>query len=122
MPKNYKMTLCINKLQGAFVCNLKGRKETKRCVCIPIEDADLFEADNGSVYLNGSVFEMREEKYGKSHLIKQSLSKDRYDAMTEEERREIPIIGNLSPMEERQRETPAGGPTMDLSEDDDLPF
>ena len=42
--------------------------------------------------------------------------------MSEEERRDLPILGNLSPMEERQRETPTGGPTMDLPEDDDLPF
>lgn len=122
MPNKFKMTLCVNKLEGAFVSNLRGRHATKRCVCIPIEDADLFEADNGAVYLNCSVFEMREEKFGKTHIIKQSLSKDRYDAMTDDERRELPILGNLSPMEERQREAPTGGPTMDLPEDDDLPF
>ena len=74
------------------------------------------------MYLNLKAYEMKEERYGKTHLVKQSLSKERYDAMTDEERRELPIIGNLSPIDETQRRQPTEGPTMDLPEDDDLPF
>ena len=124
MPKNYKLSLCLSKLPGAFVMNLKGRHETKRCICIPIEDADLFESEEtGAVYANLSIFEMREERYGKTHIVKQSFSKERFDAMSEEERRDQPILGNLSPIEERQRTQPTGGPTMELNdEEDDLPF
>ena len=122
MPKNYKLSMCLSRLPGAFISNLRGRSTTKRCLCIPVEDADLFETEHGDVYLNLKAYEMKEERYGKTHLVKQSLSKERYDAMTDEERRELPIIGNLSPIDETQRRQPTEGPTMDLPEDDDLPF
>lgn len=117
---NYNITLDLLKVHGAFLANIKGKSATKRCLCIPIEDG-IYLGEKGC-YLTISAWEQREAKYDKTHLLKQSFPKEQREAMTEDERRSQPIIGNMKPIET----THAGmnvTQTMEAAlDDDDLPF
>lgn len=115
---NFNIKIDLFKLGGAFVTNIKGRTETKKCLCIPVDDARLFVGEKG-VYLDLFAFEMKERKYRDSHTVKQSLPSDVYQAMTDDERRAQPIIGGMH--EFASKEIPAPGVT-DVDDEDDLPF
>lgn len=91
---NYSIRIDLQKLAGAFVTNLKGSTAVKRCLVIPVDDAGLYVGEKG-VYLNVKAHEMQEERFGDSHCIKQSIDKARYETMTEEERRALPILGGM---------------------------
>ena len=89
------------KLQGAFVTNLKGKTETKRCLVIPVDDARLYVGQKGC-YLNMTALELQNSQYVDTHCIKQNLDREVYEAMTEEERNAMPIIGSMRPLEKSQ--------------------
>ena len=91
---NYSIKADLLKLKGSFLTNLKGKTATKRCLVIPIDDSNLFVGEKG-VYLNLTAIEMREERYGDTHVLKQSLPKDVYQAMTDEERNAQPNLDML---------------------------
>ena len=74
---NYSIKADLLKVKGAFVTNLKGKTSTKRCLVIPIDESGMYLGEKG-VYLNLTAIEMREERYGDTHVLKQSLPKDVY--------------------------------------------
>lgn len=115
---NQSIKVNLLQLQGAFVTNLKGKTETKRCLVIPVDDAHLYVGQKGC-YLNMTAIEMQNSQYGDTHCIKQNLDKSVYEAMTEEQRRAMPIIGSVKPLEK----SPAALDTAYMVQsDDDLPF
>ena len=67
---------------------------------------------------------MREPRYDDTHLVKQSLSKEVYQAMTEDERKAQPILGSLKPIEtqQRQMEVTTTSEVAADSDFDDVPF
>jgi hypothetical protein len=83
---------------------LKHVKQTKKgkdgkdilCLVIPIEANHLYAGAKGT-YLDLQGFEIRNPKEGSkdTHLVKQSLPKEVYGAMSEQERNSTPILGNL---------------------------
>lgn len=101
--------------------NLKGKKATKQCVVIPVEDSGLFVGEKG-VYLNMTAIEYREQKYRDSHFIKMSIEREVYDAMSEEEQRAIPIVGGLHPIIPKQMRPEGEMDIQDAEYMDDLPF
>lgn len=115
---NYSIKADLLKLKGAFVTNLKGKTATKRCLCIPIDDSGLFLGEKGC-YLNMVALAMREPKFGDSHCVKVSLDKAVMDAMTEEERNAVPILGGLH---ELIAQTSQAAPAFIVTEEEDLPF
>lgn len=108
------------KLKNAFVANLTGKSgQKKACLVIPIEDAYLYAGDKG-VYLDTLVYENKDNSYGDTHLVKQSIPKKIFEAMSEEERRQIPILDNIRPMASK---TITAAPTIEPDQiSDDLPF
>jgi hypothetical protein len=117
---NFNINLNLRALKGAFVYDFKGKTATKQCLVIPISDNDLFVGEKGGVYLNLSAWESRNLRDGKTHLVKQSFSKDVREAMTEEERRGIPILGDAKPFETASATVKSEG--VMAVDDDDLPF
>lgn len=102
----------------------KGKSGNVKCLVIPIEQNHLFHSqDSGAVYLDLIAFEMREAKDYGTHIVKQSLPKDVRDAMSEEDKKKQPILGNLL-MGGDGGATPQNNNAADtvLTEDDDLPF
>lgn len=93
-------------------------------IVIDIDDSGVYLGEKG-VYLNLTAVEMREQRYGDTHVLKQSLSKEIYQAMSEEERMAQPIVGALKPIESQQRQmevTQTTNAAEAVEDPDDLPF
>jgi hypothetical protein len=95
---NLTINLNLKSLKNTAIIDIKGKTATKQCLIIPISDNDLFIGEKG-VYLNLSAWENSHLRDGKTHLVKQSFSRNVREAMTEEERRGIPILGDVKPFE-----------------------
>lgn len=122
---NFSIKADLLKVTGAFMMNLKGKTATKRCLCIPVDDAGLFVGEKG-VYLNLTAVEMQEPRYGDTHFLRVNLDRDKYNALSEEERKAIPILGGMHELEPQVR-TMVVSQTVDAAAavdnpDDDLPF
>ena len=122
---NYSISINLSRLAGAVFTNLKGKTATKRCLVIPIDDAGLYAGEKG-IYLDLVAYEQRDAKYGNTHLVKRSISKAEREAMTDEQRRAVPILGYM-----KELKPAAMQPTTEMqgaqfvSDDgtvDDLPF
>ena len=79
------------------VKEILGKTAPVKCLIIPIVENNLFEGEK-SVYLDLSGYEIRDRVQDRkdTHLLKQSFSKPVYEAMSEEQRRNLPIIGNVT--------------------------
>lgn len=122
---NFSIKADLLKIKGAAMINLKGKTATNRCLVIPVDDSGLFVGEKG-VYLNMTAVEMREPRYGDTHCVKINLDRDTYNALSEEERKNIPILGGMHKLEQPVR-TMQVTQTIDVSQaadnpDDDLPF
>ena len=123
MEKNYGLKMNLLALGGAFVANIQGKTAKKRCVCIPIDDAHLYEGEKG-VYLNINMWVSKNSQYGDSHYLTQNLSKEVRDAMTDEQKKSLPILGNVKVMElpPKQMQEAVEIPASATDDLDDLPF
>jgi hypothetical protein len=107
-------------------------------IFIPIDKNELKRSTKegyDNVYLDIVAWPLKEPQrndngnLSQTHLVKQSLDKERREQMTEEEKNNQPIIGNLidfekygSPQEEKPNDV-GGGQVYDADEEDDgLPF
>ncbi len=95
---NLSIDINLLKLDKAAVVELKNKNgENVKCVALPIEGNDLYASVNQttgqpSVYLSLAAWENREKgKYGDTHYIKQSHSKQWREAHPDAQ---TPIIGN----------------------------
>ena len=92
MSERLSIKLNLMRLNKVGVTSLKGRSGNEvKCLVIPIEENRLFVGEKG-IYLDLSAFKTKE---GNRYLIKKSISKDDYNAMTEEERNSQPIVGGV---------------------------
>lgn len=108
---NYNVQIALTKLKGAKVMEIEGRTCKKLCVVIPIdnEEGTVIDSYEGKidglpttrplndVQLNLTAFEFKEKRYGQTHGIKASFSKERLKRMREEDLRNMPFVGNLKP-------------------------
>lgn len=97
----------------------KGAAGPVECLIIPLEKNHLFKGEKG-VYLDLTGFELKEKKENKTHLLKQTLPKDVFKAMTEEQRYATPILGDVSVWEHTEAELISNLETLPI--DSDLPF
>lgn len=111
--------------------NLAGLKHSRKlingksgqidCLIIPIKENHLFIGEKGGLYLDLQHHEIKKpkEKQTDSHLVKQSLPKDVYEKMTDQERQEKPILGSSRTWTSHSNEPQLSDAQ---NEDDDLPF
>jgi hypothetical protein len=109
-------------LQGAIM-NMKSKCGMVDCLVIPIEKNNLFKSEKG-LYLDLIAFELSQKKENSkdTHLVKQSLSKQKRESMTEEDLKNMPILGNLSVWSDGFDSQQPNINTYPISENDDLPF
>lgn len=126
---NFQGKLDFLKFKNSCVISVKGKTGEKKGVFVPIEDNGLFVTTDENnkakgAYFNFAVFENKQVgKYGDTHMIKQSLDKDIRSKMSEEEKRAMPILGNMKPMELQNASQAVEAPVAPLvQEEDDLPF
>lgn len=123
MP-NYGIKLNLLKLRGATVRNVQGHTATKRCIIIPVDECESMFLGERGCYLDLTAIEMQNPKYNDTHCIKPYMPRDKREAMTEEERNAIPIVGGLHALERTQPTMQVNG-TMGadaFAPDEDLPF
>lgn len=119
---NFGIKIDCLKLKGAFMRNLQGKTTTKRCLIIPVDDCDGMYLGEKGCYLNLTAIEMQEPKFNDTHCIKAELPKEQRETMTEEEIRNIPIIGGMRTIERKQPTMSVTGTFGNENFDDDLPF
>jgi hypothetical protein len=77
---------------------ITGQLGPVECLVIPIEKNKLFVGEKG-IYLDLIAFEIdpakRNAESKDTHLVKQSFSKEVREAMSEDELKSMPIIGNF---------------------------
>lgn len=116
------ISIKLNLLQ--LICSVKKMQAKSGlidCLVIPIDQNHLFKGEKG-IYLDIMAFEIKNKKGDSkdTHLLKQSLPKEDYEALTDEEKKEIPIIGNAIVWGYSEQE-PKSSPAA-IDEDSDLPF
>lgn len=105
------------------VVNMKAKSGMMDCLVIPIELNNLFKGEKG-VYLDLIAFELANKKADSkdTHLVKQSISKEKREAMSDEELKNMPILGNLAVWSDGQNSQESTSSAAPISEVDDLPF
>jgi hypothetical protein len=122
MPNNLGIKIDALKFNGAFLRNLIGKTQTKRCLIIPVdENPNIFLGEKGC-YMNFTAVEVQNPQYGDTHLIKGDIPRDVYEKLSEEERKAQPVFGNVRPIKPREKAV-TGSITMEEGgQQDDLPF
>ena len=106
MNKNIKIDLTAFSGAGKIILTGKDGKQ-KKCLVIPIEENHLYEGEKG-IYADFIAWEMKERKEnGTTHLLKQSLSKEVRSAMTDEQKKSLPIFGDMKDAQTDTRELEA---------------
>ena len=78
---------------------MKGQGDKMiKCLIIPLEENIIYQGEKGA-YLNLTAIEIKDRsKFSAdqkdTHLIKQDVPREKYDAMTDEQKKAMPIIGN----------------------------
>lgn len=123
--KNYTIKVNLAALSGAFVKDFTSSRTgvTKKCVVIPVDDNPSMFAGEKGIYLNIAAFANENPRFDDTHMLKPNVPKEVREQMSDEERRAMPILGNMRPM---HQEMPSqGAPISDENIDqpqDDLPF
>lgn len=120
----FSLKVDLLKLKNACRVTVPGRTGKKRGIFIPFEDnSELYDGEKG-VYLSMTAVEMKQPgQWGDTHFIKGNKQEDEYRAMGEEERKSLPILGQMRPLERKTGQQPAPQVQVERTEaDDDLPF
>ena len=115
---NLSIKLNLQNLKCAYRFE-KSKSGLVECLIIPLEQNYLFKGEKG-IYLDLSAFELKEIKDKKTHLIKQKFPKEIFTSMSDEEKRNTPILGDVSTWEHIEQKPVSDG--TPLNEDDDLPW
>jgi len=120
---NISVKINLRQLKSA-IRTMKGANGDIECVVIPIAANHLVKGEKG-VYLDMTGFELKEKKADRkdTHIVKQTLPKEVFDAMSDEEKQKTPIIGNMI-VWGYQEPAPVNVEVGDITEgtDGDLPF
>ena len=120
---NISISLNLRQFKST-VKTLKGKSGDINCLIIPIDENHLIVGDKG-VYANLQAWELKEKKEDRkdTHLVKQSFPKEHYESLSDEEKREIPIMGNLTVWEGGEQSPNESTEEIDTEPDgDELPF
>lgn len=127
---NFNLKLNLLKFTNAGVCSVKGRGKTLKCVVIPIEDNHIFVSKDSetnkpkAAYIDMTAWELSNPKYEDTHMVKQSFPKEVREQISEEERKNQPILGSMKPLSfDRQNgASTCDAPFVSIENDEDLPF
>jgi len=120
---NFGIKIDLLKIKGAFMKNVQGRTQTKRCIIIPVDDDPGIYLGGKGCYLSMVAVELQNPKYEDTHMVKSDIPKDVRELLTEEQRRELPILGNMRPLQFQQQQMQVNGvASFAENEDESLPF
>ena len=93
--KNFNVKINLALMNG--VKTITSKKNNEKYVCIPLSANYIFEGRKG-LYMDLTAYSY-DGKFGESHFLKNRIPKDIYEKMSEEDKKNTPIIGSLSPLE-----------------------
>lgn len=95
MANNISLKHNLLTLKGATRMDIDGKAGKVKCLVIPIEMANLYDGEKG-VYMDSTAIPLTSPRADSkdTHLVKQSFSKDKFNAMSDDEKKAIPIMGN----------------------------
>lgn len=112
---NLLINLQLTKLNRVGRVTLKDKQGNPiDCLAIPIRLNNLYVSNTNEVYLSMVGWESDKLSNGQTHLLKQSFLKEVIDQMTDEQKKAIPIIGNVKPREEKKELESYSMPVNDL--------
>ena len=98
---NYQLKFDIKKLHKAFIYPIQGKTEKIECVCIPVTEFFKGKLDKDGKEPYYCTLEIKEKKvvgsYGDTHFAVQNLEKESYKLLTDEQKKNLPILGNFQP-------------------------
>jgi hypothetical protein len=101
-----------------MVSKVKGKDgKDVEVLILPIEKNRLKKDDNGNVYLNFSG-KYSAKMSGATHWMKQSLKKEEYESLTDDQKKDIPFVGSCTIKEDTFADAPN---VTDTGLSDDLP-
>lgn len=102
--KNLLISVQLTRLNRVGRITLNDRNGNKvDCLAIPIELNNLSVSNSNEIYLNLVGWESDKLKDGQTHLLKQSLPKEIVERMNEDEKKSLPILGSIKPMEKKEK-------------------
>lgn len=114
---NIKLNVCAFKHVIRKMKNKAG--EMVECLIMPLEANHAFPGEKGR-YIDITAIAVKNPKFDDTHILKQSLPKEVYEKMNDDEKKSTPIFGNMGPWKGGKSE--AGAVVDNGAEDDDLPF
>lgn len=99
---------------------VNGKNGKIKGIFLPIEVNKLFVGKNGALYLDIVAFENKTEF--STHIIKQSFNKKTREAMSEDERKALPILGNLKCESERSEAVSDAGDGKVFEQNSEMPW
>lgn len=119
---NYTVKLDISKIAGAFACNIKGKTSMKQCICIPTDANGVFVGQKG-IYIDLRVSELAEDrqKFDDTHVVRQSFPKGVFEKMTDEQKKNIPLLGGMKPVQQSSNKALDNAPEV-VADGDELPY
>lgn len=103
--ESFNLYINLMKLQNVAYADINfSDTETKRCLCIPVEDNDLQvrpaeENKKERCFLSLACWRNRQpSKFGDTHTVRQDFTRDYYMRHSPEEMKDKPIIGGMRPM------------------------
>jgi hypothetical protein len=122
---NYSISINLLKVKNTAIKTIQGKTKPVRCVIIPLEGlSNLVENEHG-IFLNMGAWASENQKFGNTHYVKVNISKEEQEAMTEEQRKQQPIVGNMKPIVAKQTTVPESTKPetpVTVEGEDDLPF
>ena len=114
MGNNFTISVNLQKLKNAGLVTINGKTGKKRCVCIPVDDNPEIYVGEKGIYLGLVALERKEvSEHNETHIVKGNMPKEVREAMSEEERKGLPIIGSVRAIGQAAPQTEVEG---------DLPF
>ena len=97
---NFNVRINLLALKEVYQTTAQINNVPTFCILIPINSNELYSGDKG-IYLDSTAWALKNVKEGgNTHLLKQTFNKETYKEMTDEDKRNIPIIGGLTPFKD----------------------
>lgn len=93
--KNFTVKINLALMNG--VKTVTSKKDNEKYVCIPLSENYIFEGRKG-LYLDLTAYSYN-GKFGESHFLKNRIPKDIYEKMSDDDKKNTPIIGSMSIIE-----------------------
>lgn len=117
--KNFNVKINLALMNG--VKTITSKKNNEKYVCIPLSANYIFEGRKG-LYMDLTAYSY-DGKFGESHFLKNRIPKDVYEKMSDEDKKNTPILGSLSPLEMDNGITEkADYQEFEADSENDLPF